>query len=214
MIIMKKVKKKKMIRFLLKNKKLIFITGDRKSEVAYFIDFVFSRDFPVLYLNKTPNIYNIFSIIRSKIIILEDGKEENEKNIKDFLKKISSPVIIITETEKKARIKKIISSDVIKKSNLIIDFSVAKKLTRKKNITFGIDRKGADFYITDIYQKEEETNFKVNYKENTIPFWFKKRLKNKEIYSFLPAICVARFFNLNLVDFSYRIKEEFKFFDK
>jgi hypothetical protein len=88
---------------------------------------------------------------------------------------------------------------------------MSKKLEKRKTketLTFGIDRKRANIYITDISVREGNTNFKVNSKLNIVPFWVKKELKKREIYSILPGLCVAKIMDLNLAEISYRVKEE------
>ncbi len=196
----------------LKNKKLIFVSGDKSKDVVYFLEFVLKKDFSVFSTENIPGIIDIFSVIRSDVLIIKDNNENYEK-IKEFLDRFSSSIFIATETEKKGKIKKILQGS-FKELSFIIDLSVAKKteIAKKKNIlTFGVNKKSADFYITDIHQKEEETNFKVNYDSNIIPFWFQKRLKNKEIYSFLPALCVAKVLGLNLAQVSFEIKKDLEF---
>jgi len=194
---------------LLKNKNVIFITGDSKKETAYFVDFVFKNNFSVFYTNKVPDIFDFFSIIRSNIIIIEDDTKEDYQKIKKLLQSLSFCTFVVTETKNKARVKKILKG-LLEDLNLVLDFSIAKKLEkrRKKTIlTFGINKKSADFYVSDIHQKEDETNFKVNYEGATIPFWFQEKLKNREIYAVLPALCIAKLLRLNLAEVSYKIKE-------
>jgi hypothetical protein len=98
-----------------------------------------------------------------------------------------------------------------KEWSIVSDFSMSKKLEKRKTketLTFGIDRKRANIYITDISVREGNTNFKVNSKLNIVPFWVKKELKKREIYSILPGLCVAKIMDLNLAEISYRVKEE------
>ncbi len=199
---------------LLQRKRTIFITGDFKKESAYFINFILKEDFSIFFVKKIPGFFDFWKIIRSDVLIFEDDLTEDSEKIKNFLKPLQFCVFVITDAKKKARVNRLLYG-FPKKWGLVMDFSVAKKIQRKtarRFLTFGINKKGADFYITDVRQKEEETNFKVNYNSNIIPFWIKGRLKIKEIYSILPALCLARLFNLNLAEVSYEIKEEFKVF--
>lgn len=197
-----------MIKGLLKRKKIIFVVGEAKEETGDFIHFVLSNSFKVFLFKKLPTISDIFSILKSDIIVIKDDETQSVEEVRSFLKGISC-YFVITEMKKKARVKKIIQG-FLEEFIFVLDFSIAKKLKKKKEfLTFGINKKSADFYITDIHQKEEEINFKVNYGGNTIPFWIKEKMKKKEIYSILPALCIVKLFKINLADVSYRIKEEF-----
>jgi len=196
-----------MIKELLKKKKIIFVTGDAKKEAGSFIYFVLKDSFKVFLINRIPTFFDIFSILKCDVIIIEDNEKESVERIRSFLGDFSC-YFVITEVKKKGRVKKIIHGfeDFI----FVLDFSIAKKLKRnKEGLTFGINKKSADFYITDIHQREDEINFKVNYGGNTIPFWIKEITKKKEIYGILPALCIVKLFKVNLADVSYKIKEEF-----
>jgi len=195
---------------IFRNKKIIFITGDKKKETAYFAKFVLKDNFSVLSLNRTPRLSDFLSVAMKDVIIIEDNEKENPDKIKKLLNSSSFCIFVITEIEKKARIKKILPKS-LESFVLVLDFSIAKKLKKRKRkgvLTFGVDKKGAAFYITDIHQKENETNFKVNYGANTIPFWIKGKMKIKEVYGVLPALCLAKIFNLNLAEVSNKIREK------
>ncbi len=205
-----------MIKAVFKNKKVIFITGDRKKEAVHFIEFVLKDSFSLFHINRIPGIFDILHILKSDIIIIEDEGFDNPETIKSFLYPIKFCVFIVTGVKKRTRVKKFFRG-FLKNWIPVLDFSVAKKLKKEKTkevLTFGINKKSAQVYISDIYQKKEETNFKVNYKANIIPFWIKGKIKEKKIYGVLPALCVAKILNLNLAEVSYKIKEELFFFTK
>ncbi len=200
-----------MIKAILKRKRVIFITGDRRKEAKTFLKFVLQESFTVFAKKGIPEMRDFFSLLKNEIIIIEDSEADLIENTQNFLRSLSRGFIVVTEIEKKTRIKKILSSS-LEESVLVLDFSISKKLNKRKKreiLTFGVNKKNADFYVTDIVQKEEGINFKINYGGNTIPFWVHEKLKNKEIYSLLPAICIAKFFKLNLADVSLRIRENF-----
>ncbi len=199
-----------MLKQLLKNKKVIFIIGDRKEEAAYFARQILKEKFSVFYKERLPGTLDVFSIATKDIILLKESKEDSHRKIKKFLEDLPDCTIVITETKRKAKVRKILQGS-LEDLTLILDFSIAKKIKKKKKkkvLTFGINKKRAHFCITDIYQKERETNFKINYEGNTIPFWIQEKLKSKEIYGVLPALSLAKLFKLNLADVSYKIKEE------
>ncbi len=198
-----------MIKKIIKNKNIIFVTGEQKKETIFFIDFVLKDSFKVSFFKKPPRFYDIFSLIRSDIIVFEDSEEVDVEKVKEFLHLSSSCIFVITQLKNKSRIRNFFNG-FKKEWGIVSDFSVNRKLERKKAksiLTFGIDRKKADIYITDISVKEGSTNFKVNNNVNIIPFWIKRELKKKEIYSILPAICIAKMLRINLADISFKFKK-------
>ncbi len=202
------------MKYFLRNKKVIFITGDRKGETSSVVDFVCKHNFSVLHIGSIPGVFDIPKILKNEIIIFEDNENISTGEIRNFLNALPKAVFIITQAEKKSRIKRLLLH-FPERWLLVVDFSIAGKLRGKKTrkmLTFGINKKKADFFITDINQKESETNFKVNYKSNIIPFWISEKLKKKEVYSILPALCVAETLSLNLAEVSFRVKEKLKSF--
>lgn len=188
----------------LKNKKIIFVMGEQKREASYFLDFVLKDDFSVVKINNTPSLFNIFSLIKSDVVIFQDNESVNFEKVKKFLHRFSSCIFVITKLENRSRARTMLSG-FKKEWSIVSDFSMSKKLEKRKTketLTFGIDRKRADMYITDISVKDGNTNFKVNNKLNIVPFWVKKELKKREIYSILPGLCVAKIMNLNLAEIS------------
>jgi hypothetical protein len=193
----------------LKNKKIIFVMGEQKREASYFLDFVLKDDFSVVEINNTPSLFNLFSLIKSNVVIFQDNEAVNFEKVKKFLHRFSSCIFVITKLENRSRARGMLSG-FKKEWSIVSDFSMSKKLEKRKTketLTFGIDRKRADMYITDISVKDGNTNFKVNNKLNIVPFWVKKELKKREIYSILPGLCVAKIMNLNLAEISYKVKE-------
>jgi hypothetical protein len=198
-----------MIRKILKNKKIIFVMGEQKKEASYFINFVLKDDFSVMKINKLPSLFDFFSLIKSEVIIFEDNEEVSFEKVKELLHFSCFCVFVVTKLKNKSRARSLLNG--FKKEWIIIsDFSVSRKLEKRKTketLTFGIDRKKADFYITDISVKDGSSNFKVNTKLNIIPFWVEKELKKREIYSILPGLCVAKIMDINLAEISYKVKE-------
>ncbi len=80
-----------------------------------------------------------------------------------------------------------------------------KEETNLKEITFGF-QEGADFRATDI-NLNPGTNFKINYKGNTVPIWLEKIFGKEQIYSALGAAVVGTIFGLNLVEISNILKD-------
>jgi hypothetical protein len=198
-----------MINKILKNKKIIFVAGDERRRSGRFIEFILSDYFSTIYFEGTPCFFDIFSLIKSDIVIIEDNESVDFEKMKKTLHSASWCIFVITVAENKSRIRNLISG-FKKEWRIVSDFSVSKKLEKRKTketLIFGIERKKADVYITDISVKEGGTNFKVNNNFNIIPFWVKKELKKKEVYSILPGLCIAKIMDLNLAEISHKVKE-------
>ncbi len=194
---------------LLKNKKIIFVSGDIKRGASGFVYLVLKDKFSVSYFNRIPDIFDFFKILRSEIIILEDNLKDNTEALKAFVSSAENCFFIFTDTKKKMRTRKMLKG-FSRKWNLALDYSIARRLKRKrgkKSLTFGMKKKSADFSVTDIHSKDSETNFKVSYKGKSIPFWINKKLKAREVYGVLPAICVAEMIGMNLAEVSQKLKK-------
>lgn len=184
--------------------------GDRKKEILPISTFVLQKNFSIYHPKKPLSMFDFFKVLKSDVIIFEDNEGVKIEEWASFFKNYKNVVCVITEMKKRARAKKFLRS-FPKSWNLVLDFSVAKKIKDSKNkkiITFGIDKKSADFYVSDINQREKETNFKVNDKSSIIPFWIEGKLTHKEIYGVLSVLCIAKILNLNLAQVSYLIKEK------
>lgn len=197
---------------IIRKKRIIYVIGDNKDEVSRFIGLVLKNNLSVFYLRRLPVNLDIFSLLRCDIVVIEDDNKNDVEDIKNYLKPLPC-TFVITESVKKNRIK----SFLIKFENrwdIIMDYSIAKKLKRKRGrnfLTFAINKKKADFNVTDIYKQENKINFKLNYKGKIIPFWVEKRLSKKEVYFMLSAISVAQLMDLNLAEISYKIKRKWPF---
>ncbi len=198
------------LKTILKKKKIIIISGDEKSEVVRFVGYLLKRDFSIYHINRLPCWSDFLAIMRNDVLVVEDDREEEVKKIKDFFYNHEC-IFILTCSKKKKRVRDYLSG-FPEKWDAVIDFSIAKKLHKRRGrnaLTFGVDKKSADFYITDIHKREESVNFKINYKGNIIPFWMDKPLTKREVYSVLAVLCLAEIMDLNLAKVSCKIREEF-----
>ncbi len=200
--------------FLLRNKKIIFVAGDKKKESSSIAASIMRQNFSVLLVRGVPGTIDLLKSLTHEIIIIEDDHGVERGKMKDFLHEVGKMVFVITQTKKKSRIRSFLLRSP-KEWLIVTDYSIARKLKKRKTrkvMTFGINKKSADLFITDVNQKENETNFKVNYKGSIIPFWIKGKLKNKEIYALLPALCLAKILKLNLAKVSFEMKEKLSSF--
>ncbi len=205
-----------MIRSILKGRQVVLVAGDRKEEATRFMYFIFKDDFSVYLAKGRPGIRDLPGILRSDMILIEDNPEEDVNMVRDLSHSLPSCFFVVTRAEKGKRVKELLQGSS-RKSKLIMDLSMLKKVGKKrfeKILTFGVNKKKADFYISDAHKREGETNFKVNYESNIIPFWVKEELMVKDLYAVLPALCLAELLDLNLAKVSYNIREELSLFTK
>ena len=198
------------LRTVIKSKKVVFITGDKRVQVAEFAIRLLKDEFSIYYLKRVPTWRDILALMRCSIIIVEDDASIKAREIKGLLKSCSGS-LILTLASKKGRVKGILKSTP-SNWDMILDLSIAKKIKRergRKVLTFAIDKSSADFYITDIHKANERVNFKINYKGNIIPFWIEKPFTRDDIYAVLPALCLAKMMDLNLATVSCKIREDF-----
>lgn len=80
-----------------------------------------------------------------------------------------------------------------------------KNKTSAHVFTFGF-QEGADFLATDI-KLDGGSNFKINYKGNTVPVWLNGIFGKEQIYSVLAASVVAEVLKINLVKVSEGLKK-------
>ncbi len=199
---------------IIKNKKVVLITGEQNEEAAQALHFILKDKYSVFRFKGLPKIYYFFSLLKSEVVIVEDDPEINPQKIVSFFP--SKFFLLVTQERKKTRIKKFLRQ-FPESGFLAIDFSVANKIRGKnfqKVSTFGIEKKNADFYISDISKGEKETNFKINYKENIVPFWIKGKVKRKKIYGVLSALCLGESLHINLAEASQRLRSSFYFTGK
>jgi len=193
------------IKFTFKKQKVVVITG-----------------------NARKNTFNaVNQVLRSRFKIGEDVLifEVEDKKISDyefFLKSSKESVLIVTNTvdipsdsdfftgerELIKNTSKMVKS-LPESVGLVLNFDdetsrEAGDSTKLKILTFGLqDRaklKANNFKING------GTNFKINYKGNTIPIWLEKTFGKEQIYSALASCCVGIIFGLNLVEISEALK--------
>lgn len=193
---------------IMKNKKIIFICGERKKESIDVIYALFSASSRVCKINGLPRFWHIFSFIFASVILIEDDVKNPPHKVRSFLKKFRDPMIVLTGKGDRLR-KDNLLLRFPKNGFIVIDYSLSRKVRKRKvkqMITFG-NRKNADIHITDI-NRGDDTNFKVSYGGSFTPFWLKGRLKNREIYGVICALAVGVLTPLNLVEISTKIKKQ------
>lgn len=131
-----------------------------------------------------------------------------------FLKKSRQPILVVTDSEDKKEISDIKRLAKIMPSHgfLVLNFDRdqirdIRNVSVAQSLSYGFFKK-ADLQISDVNVSDDETNFKINYQGNIVPFWFKYFLTKEQIYSILSAIAVGVIRDINLVEMSQSLKEK------
>jgi UDP-N-acetylmuramyl pentapeptide synthase len=96
---------------------------------------------------------------------------------------------------------------IIYDSDEIDSKSIVKDLINRK-IDFGFNE-NATLRASDVIITNDEINFKLNFKGNSVPVWSKNENHTNnadEVYNILSAICVGDFLGLNIVEISENLK--------
>ncbi|HHE76756.1 MAG TPA: hypothetical protein ENL27_02120 [Candidatus Parcubacteria bacterium] len=194
--------KKFFSKFIFSFKKPLFVgvIGDDWLQMKKIISYLLDSD---------PLIKNSYLVLGSNLSNLRGISD-----LKFFFKKSKLPVLLLTEIfdneNKISEIKRIIEC-LPKKGFLVVnsDSDLTQQLKRKAKaqiLTYGF-QSGARLRGSDVRVDENETNFKVSFDGNIVPFWLNRPFKRKDIYNFLAAISVARIQGINLVEISQSLRE-------
>jgi len=149
----------------------------------------------------------ISKILKDKNVLILEPETSNF-----FLKKSKLPILAITDTDDEKEISNIkrLAKVMPPCGFLVLNFDKdqirdIKNISIAQYLTFGFFKK-ADLQISDLNVSPDETNFKINYQGNIVPFWFKECLEKKHIYSILSGIAVGIIKGINLVEISQSLK--------
>lgn len=184
--------------FYFKKPRVVIVVGENRHSAKEAISLV---------LNKC------CGFLEKTFLFEADLKKAKELEKFKFLVKNSSlPVLVAVSTiGEKEEINKIrdLAKFIPSAGYLVLnrDGETTEEIKKEMNLnvlTFGF-QEGADFLATDI-NLSEGTNFKINYKENTVPVWLGGTSGEERIYSALSAIAAGTIFDLNLVEISQALK--------
>ena len=176
------------IKFFLKKPTLVVIFGSERKKIKKIISRALKNHF----------------ILNKDIFIFEAG-EEKTNNFSFFFKNAKLSVLAISSLSQDFSF-----NGLPPLARFVLNYGDQKTKEEKsfndfKNIKYGFDEKN-DVIVSDI-KKNEETNLKINYKGSIVPFWFKKKLDEKEISIILCVISIAITVGLNLVEISQALKQ-------
>ncbi len=199
----------KKLLFLFKKPSIILITGEGRS-------YVYQTAFQLLksYSGKEETL-----VFKSDL-----SNPEDMDKFSFYLKKSNLPVLIVThigdippdklffdgDREKTVKIREL-AKVLPAKGFLVLNFDdetvrEIKNNTKANVLTYGFQER-ADFKASDINIDIEGTNFKINFRERIIPFWFKRLFGKEHIYSILAAASLSEINNINLVKTSQNLKD-------
>lgn len=178
---------------LIKPKVILIIENDSAFDIL--LNFKFLNNFKIIPLDGIPpwreKLKEGANVFDAEIILVEKSQAEQIKNI---------------------------PADFIKDAFLVFNYDnePLRKICQNidiKKISFGFSEE-ADFKVSDVNELENNTNFKINYRGNTVPVWLKKfsgknpstELRASEIYNFLSAICIGDLLGLNIIEISDSFK--------
>jgi len=197
------------IKFLFKRPKVVIVTGEGRAcakEAIY-------------------QVLNPYFKIDSEILIFDSDltNPSSVETLKFLIKNSSLPILVVTqvgdipfdkdffagEREKTLAIRTL-AKTMPAQGFLILNFDdetvrEIKADAIAHSLTFGF-QEGADFQATDI-KLNSGTNFKINYKGNTVPVWLEKLFGKEQVYSALGATALGIIFDLNLVEISQALKD-------
>ena len=186
---------KKVIIFF-KRPSVVFMVGDSKELI---------KD-PLFKIKEIPGF-----LVKNKDIFFVDSNLK-EKNIYFLAKRSFQPVLAINHHGEPFSDERVFElARVINPTGCIIlnsESGLTRRIrgeTKAHILNYGSEQ-GVDFQVTDINILEGETNFKINYEGDVVPFWFSSELDKKEIYGFLAAIAIGVFNGINLVQISQILK--------
>ncbi len=195
--------------FLLRKPKVIIVAGKGRTFTTRAIYQVLRPHFRIEKLvEKTPNILSIF---KKEIFLIETGLRSPgfSKKLNYWIKLSQLPILVVTRVDDETGETRKLAKMIPVYGFLILNFDDERireinNIKSLKTLTFGF-QEGADFRASDIHTNTG-INFKINYKGNIIPVWFKKPSGKEQIYGALAANSVGIIFGLNFIEISKALK--------
>lgn len=151
----------------------------------------------------SPHLRGFSSILKNKVLLLNisDGKIALS-DISFLIKRSSVSVLILNGRMADRELLKRFSE----RGLIIVDNETAKlfKGDEFKKSSVGFDDR-SNLWASDL-NIGEETNFKVNYGGDSVPFWIDRKLEKGQIIEILLTVRAGIAFGLNLVQISQNLK--------
>ncbi len=176
------------IKFLIEKPKVIVIVGQKRKEIKGKILRVLAGRFK----------------IGKEIFVFEAGEKEINK-FNFFLKNSRLPILLASGLDRGFSTKGL-------PGNIFFVLDSADEKLKEingfggfKKIRFGLSERN-DVFVSDI-KENGGTNFKINYKGSTVPFWLKEKTDKKEMGIVLSAVSLGLALEMNLVGISQALRE-------
>lgn len=194
--------------FLWKKPKIILIACENEEYVASTVSDLLKMHLAAKIIEEDVSIFDFFG---DKILILK-AKPERREMLKFLLSKSKFPVLVLCGVGKNFSKNKYIIELVksLNKGFLILNsdhkyFQEIGKESKSTVFSLGLQNK-ADFSLSDT-RINGDTNFKISYRGNIVPFWLSGIASEEKIYSTLVAASIGELIGLNLVKTSKTLKE-------
>lgn len=186
------------LRFYIKKPVSVLVSSEQNSSIINLISIV-GGGWKDIY--RFPN--KPLAVLKNNFFILNCLRENKPHNLRFFLKYSQTPIIIIN----KKAVDMLLLNIASERGYIISDIETARELQRENenlNIsTVGLSER-SDLWVSDL-NISEETNFKVNYGGDSVPFWVDKKLNKGEVIEILLVVRAWMILGMNLVQISENI---------
>lgn len=221
---------RKSILYFKKPKVIVVMHDGKRSSAKAILQVLKTKFVTKKFQEKVPDVLNL---VNTEIFVIETDFRNSEfvKEVGEFVKKSQLPVLVVSnietfelsqnnfsDEEKKIERVKTIAKQISPHGSLILNFDNKMmreigKITNVKSFSFGFSNE-ADFRASDIFESDNGTTFKLNYKGNIVPIWLNNVYGKEEICNALSAICVGMILGLNVVEMSESLKSYNLFLEK
>jgi len=199
--------------FIWKKPKIVLILCSNEEHVAeeHIASVVFNVMNKHLKTKMIEGDVSAFDFFRNKVLIFK-AEPDKRKMLEFLLNKSNLPILALCGMEEDFSINEYIVKLVesLGEGFLILNsdnkylLKIGKDI-KSKVFSLGFQNK-ADFCLTDI-KVNGDTNFKISYRGNIVPFWLSGIANKEKIYSALVAASIGELIGLNLVKISKTLKE-------
>ncbi len=189
--------------FLIK-KPTVIVFFDQSSLVEPFLLDIFKNEY-----NTNENSFKLLRLFKKYPFIVKWNGEKS-RIIKFLFRYSSFPILLLNNISEDNKEFYSISKSIHRNGYLITDLNSLKKIKRSGElgdinlISTGFDEK-SEIWASDI-NIGPETNFKLRYGGDAIPFWLDRELTEEEIMAILLATASAMVSGINLIKISQTFK--------
>ena len=196
-----------MINKLLKWKgvKLVFVAGKNNRRVSDFISNLVGDFCRVKRIKNPKSFLGKIPLLFGDVVLLNDEEVDLDKLDKFFSSFLE--IVVLVNSEDLNREKQI-TSKLSKENTILVDYENRDRVPGKRMkrfLSFGTDSE-ADFFVSDI-NKNDKTNFKINYDGSSVPVWIAKNSSEEDVLSVASGLGVGVLLGINFVSLTQKLKE-------